>query len=167
LQFSLHLNNLGEFLFKSRFGMAGALPACKFFFPLAKPRFSGLLRSTSCRLFVLMSLASLKDWAPFKIDALGLVTILGQAELDLTLGSLVRNRLTEFLPVLAAFVVAGDNITKAIPGFTVYNITDGIVATDVAGWFARWLLLQDFKWNSSSVRVICNFKHQSLVYMSR
>jgi len=105
-----------------------------------------------------MILSLLASWSPFKIDALGLVTILGATELDLSLGSLVRNRLTEFLPLLAPFLVAGNNIVSSIPGFAVYNITDGILATDVAGWFARWLLCQKLTWNSTEMRVEIDFK---------
>ena len=100
-----------------------------------------------------MILAVLASWAPFKIDALGLVTILGTTELDLALGSLVYNRLTEFLPLLAAFLIAGNNIVSPVPGFAVHNITDGILATDIAGWFARWLLCQEFVWNTTELRV--------------
>ena len=100
-----------------------------------------------------MILAFLASWAPFKIDALGLITILGTTELDMTVGSLVRNRLTDFLPLLAAFLIAGNNILSPIPGFAVYNITDGILATDVSGWLARWLLCQDFTWNSTELRL--------------
>lgn len=100
-----------------------------------------------------MILSFLASWAPFKIDALGLITILGTTELDLTVGSLVRNRLTEYLPLLAAFLIAGNNIVSPIPGFAVYNITDGMLATDVSGWLARWLLCQDFTWNSTELRI--------------
>ena len=100
-----------------------------------------------------MAWLSLRQWAPFKIDALGLVTILGANELDLMIGSLCYNSLTEFLPLLASSIIASDQITTPIPGTTIYNITDGIVATDIAGWLTRWLLCQDFTWNSSTLEV--------------
>jgi hypothetical protein len=100
-----------------------------------------------------MALSELMAWTPFRLDALGLVTILGTNELDRTIGSLVRNRFTEFLPLLAAFLIAGNTITEPVPGFTVYNITDGIVAGDLAGWLARWLLCQEFTWNSTVLHV--------------
>ncbi|KAI9850784.1 MAG: hypothetical protein M1830_006959 [Pleopsidium flavum] len=104
-------------------------------------------------------LEQLKDWAPFRIDALGLVTILGAGEVDLTVGRLVYNRYTEYTPILAGFIIAGDNITKPVPGFTLYNITDAILATDVTGWFARWLTCQDLSWNSSTLHISVN-RHQ-------
>ena len=95
----------------------------------------------------------LKLWAPFKIDALGLVTLLGANELDLTIGSLFCNPITEFLPLLASYIIANNQITTSIPGTTVYNISDGIVASDIAGWLTRWLLCQDFTWNSSTLNI--------------
>lgn len=104
-------------------------------------------------------LEQLREWAPFKIDALGLVTMLGATEVDLTVGRLVYNRYTEYVPILAGFIIAGDSITKPIPGFVLYNVTDGILATDVTGWFARWLSCQDLTWNSSTLRISVN-RHQ-------
>jgi hypothetical protein len=55
----------------------------------------------------------LRRWAPFKIDALGLVTMLGSAEVDMATGSLVFNRYAEYLPLLGAFTVASNVIVKA------------------------------------------------------
>jgi hypothetical protein len=92
----------------------------------------------------------LKEWAPFRIDALGLVTLLGASEVDLAVGRLARSRWTGFLPLLGAFTVAGNNMARPIPSFTVYNITDGIMCTDIPGWFARWLLCQDVEWNTTN-----------------
>ncbi|KAJ9236797.1 hypothetical protein DTO169E5_5567 [Paecilomyces variotii] len=71
--------------------------------------------------------------------------MLGADALNLTLGRLVYSRFAEFLPLLGAFLIANNDITKPIPGFVAYNITDGIMATDVTGWFSRWLLCQEFK----------------------
>ncbi|KAF8246157.1 hypothetical protein K440DRAFT_685659 [Wilcoxina mikolae CBS 423.85] len=87
-----------------------------------------------------MLLGYLETWAPFRIDALGLVTMIGASEIDVAVVRLVRNRFTECLPLLGAYIFAGNNFTKPIPGFFLYNISDGIVATDMTGWFARWLL---------------------------
>lgn len=100
-----------------------------------------------------MVLSQLKNWAPFQIDALGLVTLLGAGELDIAIGRLVKNRLTEYLPLLGAYIIAGDNITKPVPGFVLYNITDGILATDVTGWFARWLMCQNLSPSSSTITI--------------
>ena len=75
----------------------------------------------------------LKTWAPFKMDALGIVTLLGADEMDAMVGRLVRTPYTNYLPLLGAYTVAGNSITKPLPGYAVYNITDGIKATDVAG----------------------------------
>ena len=55
-------------------------------------------------------------------------TLLGASEMDEALGGLVR-----YLSLLGAFVIAGNDIVKPIPGFTLYNVSDGIQATDIAG----------------------------------
>jgi hypothetical protein len=57
----------------------------------------------------------------------------------------------DWLPMFAALVVAGNKIIEPIPGFTLYNISDGILATDLFGWFVRWLLCQDLEYFSSLV----------------
>lgn len=101
-----------------------------------------------------MYLRTLKVWAPFRIDALGLVTILGAEELNLAIGRLARNKYTEYLPLLGGYIIAQNSITKPIPGFTVYNISDGIMATDVTGWFARWLTCQDLTWASTTLHIL-------------
>lgn len=100
-----------------------------------------------------MLLDYVHKWQPFKLDALGIVTLLGASEMDEALGGLVRHRYLEYLPLLGAFVIAGNNIVKPIPGFTLYNVSDGIQAGDVAAWFSRWLNSQDFTWNSSSLHI--------------
>lgn len=93
-------------------------------------------------------LEKISKWAPFRIDALGIVTMLGSEEVDRSIGRLIENPWVEYLPLLGAFVVAGDRFVRPIPGFVLYNISDGIMATDVAGWFSRWLSTQDLKWNT-------------------
>jgi hypothetical protein len=100
-----------------------------------------------------MPLHFLKTWAPFRIDALGLVTLLGVDELNLAIGRLACNSVTEYLPLLGGYIVANDSFVKPISGFSVYNITDGIMATDVAGWFCRWLICQDLTWSSTTIRI--------------
>jgi hypothetical protein len=88
---------------------------------------------------------SLASWAHrtgLKIDALGLVTILGSEEMDRSIGRLVPSTYFAYLPLLGAFVIAGNRFTKHQPGFTIYNASAGIVTTEAAGWFSRWLKCQ-------------------------
>jgi hypothetical protein len=92
-----------------------------------------------------LPLHGLKTWSdnvPFKMDALGLVTLLGADQVSTAIGSLQRRRFTGALPLLAAFVLAGDRFTSIEPGFTLYNLTDGITSTAMSGWFTRWLMCQ-------------------------
>lgn len=79
-----------------------------------------------------------------KIDALGLLTLLGAEEMDLSIGSLVPSPYFDYLPLLGAFVVAGNRFTKKKSGYTLYNVSAGIMTTELAGWFSRWLQTQDF-----------------------
>lgn len=55
----------------------------------------------------------LHHWAPFRIDALGIVTILGAAEVDMVVGRLARHHFTGCLPLLCAFqspaIILSDN----------------------------------------------------------
>lgn len=98
-----------------------------------------------------MVLGRLLEWTPFKIDAMGLVTILGADEMNRSIGRLSRSRITEYLPLVSSFVVASDSICSLIPGFELYNITDGIYTPDFAGWFSRWLLSQDLTYNCTTL----------------
>jgi hypothetical protein len=88
------------------------------------------------------ALAAVKIWAPFKIDALGLITLLGTDAIRKILGQLV-NSPWEYFPLLAGHIVADNSIAEPIPGFILYNITEGTVAKDLNAWFTRWLLSQD------------------------
>ena len=106
---------------------------------------------------VVMAWEPLKQWNPFRIDALGLVTLLGADEVNRSVGTLQRRRFTEYLPLLAAFVVAGNNFTDEQSGYALYNITDGIHTTELKGWFTRWLSAQKinasttiFRWKLDS-----------------
>jgi hypothetical protein len=90
-------------------------------------------------------LQSLYNWQPFRIDALGLITMLGAEQLNRSIGRLVPNRLFEYCPLLCAFVVAGDQITEPVAGLSLYNVTDAIFTTHVSGWLSRWLLSQDLR----------------------
>ncbi|KAI9793755.1 MAG: hypothetical protein M1835_007061 [Candelina submexicana] len=75
------------------------------------------------------------------------------AELDMAIGRLVHNSYTEYVPLFAPHVIAGNNIVKPLPGFALYNITDGVVATDVTGWFCRWLTSQHVTFNRTTVKI--------------
>jgi hypothetical protein len=86
-----------------------------------------------------MALHSLVSWQPFHVDALGSVTLLGADEMQKAVGRLSQSCITEWLPLLAAYTVASDQILQAQSGFTLYNIIDGVVATDLSSWFTRWL----------------------------
>lgn len=96
-------------------------------------------------------LAYLRTWQPFRIDALGLVTLLGATELDATIGQLFCSSSTGFFPLLAPFIISNNSFMNPVAGVTLYNITDGILATDVSGWVARWLLNRDLSWNSATL----------------
>ncbi len=91
------------------------------------------------------------NWSPFKIDALGLVTLLGAEEVNGAVGRLVRSAYLEYLPILGAFVIAGNQITCKEAGFNLYNISQGIHTTDLSAWLTRWMLSQDFEATRSFV----------------
>lgn len=95
-------------------------------------------------------LESVAKWTPFRIDALGIVTMLGAEEIDRAVGRLIENPIAEYLPLLGAFVIAGNRYVQPVPGVVLYNITDGIMATDVSGWMSRWLLKQEPRWNTTT-----------------
>ncbi|KAJ5940665.1 hypothetical protein N7516_000833 [Penicillium verrucosum] len=91
---------------------------------------------------------SLNSWGRgtgLKIDALGLATLLGAEEMDRSIGRLVPSIYLKYMPLLGAFVIAGNRFTTKKPGFVLYNISAGIMTTELAGWFSRWLQTQDFK----------------------
>lgn len=94
---------------------------------------------------------SLSDWAPFRIDALGLVTLLGSEEVNNSIGRLVPSRWLEYMPLLAAHVVACDLIKAKKPSFYLYKLSSGICTTDLSSWFARWAISQDFECGRSIV----------------
>jgi hypothetical protein len=89
----------------------------------------------------------LNSWANgtgLHIDALGLVTLLGAEEMDRSIGRLVPSLYLDYLPLLGAFVVAGNRFVVKKPGFALCNISAGIMTTELAGWFSRWLQTQSF-----------------------
>ena len=93
----------------------------------------------------------LLHWTPFKIDALGLVTLLGAEEINAAVGRLVSSGYLEYLPLLGAYVIAGDRFTEKVAGWNLYNISQGIHTTDLAAWLTRWMLSQDFETTRSYV----------------
>jgi hypothetical protein len=96
--------------------------------------------------FTELPLQGLKAWSdnvPFKMDALGLVTLLGADQVSTAIGSLQRRRYTGALPLLAASVLAGDRSTSVQPGFAAYKLSDGTKSTELSGWFTRWLMCQN------------------------
>ncbi|KAK7427767.1 hypothetical protein QQZ08_005705 [Neonectria magnoliae] len=100
------------------------------------------------------SLSRVTSWAQdnnLQFDALGLVTFLGAEEVHASVGRLVQSSWVEFLPLLGAFVIAGDRFTGKQPGYKMYNITASIMTTELAGWFSRWMKAQDFEQTRSIV----------------
>lgn len=77
------------------------------------------------------------DWKPFKIDALGLVTLLGAEEMNLALRALIWSDLKECLHLTAAYAVANNDIMTPKSGFTLYNISDVMKGAGIAAWFYR------------------------------
>lgn len=87
----------------------------------------------------------IKAWSDhsFKFDAISILSILGSDEVDMAVGSLIRRRYTEWLPLLAGQVIASNRFAGKLSGFTIYNIDDGITTTtDINGWFTRWVMNQ-------------------------
>lgn len=94
---------------------------------------------------------SLSEWAPFEIDALGLLTLLGANEVDISVGRLAPSYWLEYMPLLAGFVFAGDRFRAKQPTFTLYNVSSGIVTANLAAWFTRWMQAQEFHVSRSLV----------------
>ena len=59
---------------------------------------------------------NIKNWSPFKIDALGIVTLLGADAVRKSLGRLVYSPF-EYLPLLAGHIFADNSVMEPIPGF--------------------------------------------------
>jgi hypothetical protein len=97
----------------------------------------------------MMSLSYLSNWAPFRIDALGLVTLIGADEVNKSIGRLVQSRYTKFLPLLGAYIMANDQFTTMASGFHLYNVTDAIITTSLSAWLTRWLNSQDLRMSTA------------------
>jgi hypothetical protein len=95
-------------------------------------------------------LSGIKSWAPFKIDALGIITLLGSQNVRQSISCLSLSPLAEYLPILAPQIIADNSIAISIPGFMLYNITDGVAAMDLCAWWTNWLFCQSLSWNSST-----------------
>ncbi|RYP12559.1 hypothetical protein DL765_007261 [Monosporascus sp. GIB2] len=76
-----------------------------------------------------MILENLAQWTPFRIDALGLVTVFGAEE------------------------ISSNHLADPIPGFMLHDIIDGILATDIAAWFTRWLLCYPITYAATTIRL--------------
>ncbi|KAL8939166.1 MAG: hypothetical protein Q9211_002860 [Gyalolechia sp. 1 TL-2023] len=101
----------------------------------------------ACRL----PLHGILQWSPFRIDALGIITMIGSEQVESAVGRLVNSRYAEYLPLLGAFAIASDQFADARSGYALYNVTDGIITTDLAGWFVRWCSAQNFAKSDSMV----------------
>ncbi|RDW68860.1 uncharacterized protein DSM5745_08620 [Aspergillus mulundensis] len=95
-------------------------------------------------------LSPIAHWGPFKLDALGIITTLGAESVRNAVGRMVFSPLAEYLPIMAPQVIADNSIATPIPGFRLYNISDGIFATHLAAWFTRWLLAQELNWSTTA-----------------
>jgi hypothetical protein len=58
-----------------------------------------------------------------------------------SLGQLVYTPWEHF-PLLAGYIFADNSVAESVLGCILYNISEGIVATDLSSWFTRWLLCQ-------------------------
>jgi hypothetical protein len=87
-------------------------------------------------------LGFIKDWSErsFKFDAISILAILGSSEVDQAVGTLMRRRYTEFLPLLAGQVIASNSFTSSLRGFIMYNLTDVVKTTELNESFARILM---------------------------
>jgi hypothetical protein len=97
-------------------------------------------------------LTSLKNWSPFKIDALGLITLLGADVIRKALGRLVYSPF-EYFPLLAGHIFADNSVAEPIPGFVLYNITESMKAVDLSAWFTRWLLCQYLTYSNTRLEI--------------
>jgi hypothetical protein len=107
-----------------------------------------LCTSTGCT----FPLRHILNWSPFRIDALGIITMIGAEQVDASVGRLVRSRFVEYLPLLGAYIFASAQFADAKSGFAIYNLTAAIMTTDLAGWFSRWCSAQNFERSHSVVR---------------
>lgn len=99
-----------------------------------------------------LPLEKVKHWTPnFNVNALGIIALLGQSEVNKSVGRLVRSKWLEYLPLIGSITFASDAFAEKQPGFQLYNIDDDIYTPDVAGWLTRWLMAQGFRTASTCV----------------
>ncbi|EXJ71069.1 uncharacterized protein A1O5_06062 [Cladophialophora psammophila CBS 110553] len=106
-------------------------------------------------------LGYLKNFQPFRLDALGIVTLLGAEQVNNHVGKLVRSRWLQYMPLLGAYVIASDEFTAKQPGFQLFNFSANIYTPGLAGWFSRWLIEQDFETSGTCVEWSINAKAHS------
>ncbi|EMD64023.1 hypothetical protein COCSADRAFT_89186, partial [Bipolaris sorokiniana ND90Pr] len=54
---------------------------------------------------------------------------------------------------LASHIYADNSITETLPGFVLYNITDGIKVMYLCSWFTHLLLCQDLCWQETTLEI--------------
>lgn len=54
-------------------------------------------------------------------------------------------------PVACCFRRCQQSIVQPTPGYVLYNISDGVMATDLAGWLSRWSIAQKLNWNTTTL----------------
>ncbi|KIW26214.1 uncharacterized protein PV07_09327 [Cladophialophora immunda] len=108
-------------------------------------------------------LGYLRSFQPFRLDALGIVTLLGAEQVNNHVGKLVRSRWLEYMPLLGAYVIASDEFTAKQAGFQLFNFSRNIYTPSLAGWFSRWLSEQDFETSGTCVEWSINAKPHSFV----
>jgi hypothetical protein len=109
-------------------------------------------------------LVQLRSWAPFRLDALGLLTMLGADEMSREIGSLSENTLVSCLPLLGSHIIPSDSFMQALHGYTVYNVSDAIQSTTLSGWFSRWLVAQNPSQNTTIFHWSLRSRHRSQAY---
>jgi hypothetical protein len=113
--------------------------------------FAAALSSLIFRI-IMASPINIKNWSPFKIDALGMVMLLGADAIRKSTGRLVYSPF-EYLPFLAGHIFADNSVMEPIPGFELYNVTEDFKPTDLSAWFTRWLSCQKLSYNSTPLRI--------------
>ncbi|KAI2617251.1 hypothetical protein GGS26DRAFT_577266 [Hypomontagnella submonticulosa] len=111
----------------------------------------------------MMPLAGLLNWAPFQLDALGLVTLFGAREMNMSVGNLTRSWITDWLPIFGSYAVANNEIAQPEPGFVLYNVTDQVMATDVSIWFTRWLMSYPLTYTATTITLGSNTRPMSSI----
>jgi len=91
------------------------------------------------------ALSTWSDNTKLHVDALGLITLLGAEDVNISVGRLVLSHYFDTLPLFGAHLVAGNRFAEKQSGYALYNISSGIMTTELAAWFSRWLKAQDLR----------------------